>query len=306
MANTGALDIRWVRLNWDDNAVVFPRQFRIERKIANQEFEFLVNSNPVQTTKFPNNWTFVDETVSPETEYTYRIRSFNSGGISYWVTSNTVVTPPAPVQFQAIYFVGGQYIEIPDADILSPRNFTVELWVNQPALARGSRNTYLYKNSYGAEHEWNFMEDAVGTQPGDTGIYSYIDRERFSSDARPVPNVWTHIAVTFDSNLNKLEIFVNGVSVGQKTILAEVLNAPGNLYFGKAYGHPNYNSMTGTMDEIRISNLVRYTTDFQPLRRFAPDAFTIALYHFDGSGDFVLDSSGNGNHGTIYGATRVQ
>ncbi len=63
----------------------------------------------------------------------------------------------------------------------------------------------------------------------------------------------------------------------------------------------------GQIDEVRISNIARYTNDFKPAARFEPDEHTLALYHFDeGAGDVLKDSSGNGHHGKIVGATWVK
>ena len=63
----------------------------------------------------------------------------------------------------------------------------------------------------------------------------------------------------------------------------------------------------GIIDEVRISNIARYTEDFTPQRRFEPDEHTMALYHFDeGSGDVLKDSSGNGHDGKIVGAKWVK
>ena len=68
-------------------------------------------------------------------------------------------------------------------------------------------------------------------------------------------------------------------------------------------------SFSGTIDEVRISNIARYDEDFAPPKpneRFEPDEQTLALYHFDeGQDDILYDSSGNGNHAHIRGATWV-
>jgi serine/threonine protein kinase len=59
----------------------------------------------------------------------------------------------------------------------------------------------------------------------------------------------------------------------------------------------------GFIRELRVSKVVRYTADFTPQRRFEPDADTIALYHCDeGSGDKLIDASGNGHHGKLTNA----
>ena len=54
-----------------------------------------------------------------------------------------------------------------------------------------------------------------------------------------------------------------------------------------------YPSYRGLVDELRLSTVLRYTGDF-PLQthRFAPDAQTAGLYHFDeGSGPVVRDAA---------------
>ncbi len=52
-------------------------------------------------------------------------------------------------------------------------------------------------------------------------------------------------------------------------------------------------SYSGWIDEIRLSNTLRYTAPFTPPGApFTPDANTVALHHLDeGSGDTVGDSS---------------
>jgi hypothetical protein len=59
----------------------------------------------------------------------------------------------------------------------------------------------------------------------------------------------------------------------------------------------------GRVYELRLSKSARYDGDFTPQARYAPDADTIALYHFDaGSGAELRDHSGNNHHGIIYQA----
>ena len=66
-------------------------------------------------------------------------------------------------------------------------------------------------------------------------------------------------------------------------------------------------SLDGIIDEVRISSIARYTEDFTPEDRFDPDEETLALYHFDeGDGEVLVDSSGNGHHGEIHGASWVR
>ena len=60
--------------------------------------------------------------------------------------------------------------------------------------------------------------------------------------------------------------------------------------------YSRYETFRGQIDEVRISAIARYTADFTPhTSPQVPDAYTIALYHFDeGSGDITADATGNG------------
>ena len=63
----------------------------------------------------------------------------------------------------------------------------------------------------------------------------------------------------------------------------------------------------GLIDEMRFSNIVRYTSNFTPAKRLKTDAHTMALYHFDAVGsDILKDSSGNGHDGRIIDARWVK
>ena len=63
----------------------------------------------------------------------------------------------------------------------------------------------------------------------------------------------------------------------------------------------------GMIGAVRVSRVARYTVDFTPTARFAPDADTIGLYHLDeGMGDVAHDSSANQRHGRIKGARWVR
>jgi hypothetical protein len=55
-----------------------------------------------------------------------------------------------------------------------------------------------------------------------------------------------------------------------------------------------YPSFSGWLDEVRLSNTLRYTGSFTPLSKpFVSDNQTVALYHFDeGGGNAVIDASG--------------
>jgi hypothetical protein len=123
--------------------------------------------------------------------------------------------------------------------------------------------------------------------------------------------VWHHIALTRNSANGQLRIFVDGTLDGQVTSVL------GNLSYrdGRATSYPNsdpflvigaekhdagsqYPSYNGLIDEVRVSNILRYTSNFtRPSAPFTTDANTVALYRFNegpvgACTGTILDSSG--------------
>ncbi|MCS7091199.1 MAG: LamG domain-containing protein [Limisphaera sp.] len=122
---------------------------------------------------------------------------------------------------------------------------------------------------------------------------------------------WHHVAVTRQlvSGGSVLRIFVDGVLDAQGS------GPGGDISYrdGRATAWPNsdpylvvgaekhdagpeYPSYSGWLDEVRISNVARYTNNFTPpTSPFTPDAATVALYHFDeGADDTIGDASPSG------------
>lgn len=114
-----------------------------------------------------------------------------------------------------------------------------------------------------------------------------------------------HVAGVWKGKEQRL--FVNGRRVELANTNASAFpETTGGLFLGgapwKNIGHSRW--YRGGIDEVRISRGTRYTSNFEPERRF-PDADpeTLALYHFDEmSGETAADSSGHNHHGTVVNA----
>ncbi len=118
-------------------------------------------------------------------------------------------------------------------------------------------------------------------------------------------NTWYHIAGVADGN--QVKLYVNGALAGTPASKTNTV-LMGSWNVGSAVGR----YFNGLIDEVRISNTARYTENFTPQTTpFEPDEYTKLLLHFDENGDDprnagkAIDSSGNGNHGTITGAKYV-
>jgi hypothetical protein len=201
--------------------------------------------------------------------------------------------------------------------------FTLEFW-----MKAGAANNNGYANC-GAESGWitgNGILDRDVYGAGDFGDYGVVladDGIAFGvsvggsgttlcGNTVVADNTWHHIAVTRSGGT--LQIYVDG------TLDASTNSGPsGNVSYndGRSTAWPNsdpylvigaekhdagsgFPSYNGYFDELRISNIRRYTSNFtRPSAPFTPDGNTMALYHFDAGPagactGTVADSSGAG------------
>jgi hypothetical protein len=124
--------------------------------------------------------------------------------------------------------------------------------------------------------------------------------------------VWHHVAVTHNSSTGQLRIFVDGTldaqgngPVGDISYLVgrgtSYSNSDPFLVFGaeKHDAGVGFPSFYGWLDDVRLSNIIRYTGNFaRPTAPLTADANTVALYALDGgpgnctTGSTIVDSSG--------------
>lgn len=130
-----------------------------------------------------------------------------------------------------------------------------------------------------------------------------------------------HVAVVYDGTT--IHLYLNGnettypVEVNddqnnytplKETITLEQVYSNAIFQIGRTTSSPKSNhSFRGIIDEVRLSSVVRYTSDFIPEKRLKSDEHTMGLYHFDENGSKILkDASGHGRDGRIVKARWVQ
>ena len=95
-----------------------------------------------------------------------------------------------------------------------------------------------------------------------------------------LPDRWYHIALAYDGEAKQARLYFDGVLLASnsETYAAGI---PGNWaigYFSSGLG----SNLMQSVDEVRLSNSVRYTNSFSPATTpFVCDAYTMALWHFD-------------------------
>lgn len=209
-------------------------------------------------------------------------------------------------------------LDNPERPVDVAQNFTLEFWMkangsdNQsPTCAGGANTNWIYGNIILDRDIWGDGDH------GDWGVSLYGGVIAFGASVgsnnrtlcgvtNVANNQWHHIAVTRNATTGAMSIFVNG------NLDATATGPTGNISYrnnrSTSYSHDpylvigaekhdagsSYPSYSGYFDEFRISNTVRYTSNFTPpIQPFEPDSNTLALYHFDeGQGTIAHDTSG--------------
>ena len=200
-------------------------------------------------------------------------------------------------------------------------DFTIEFWMKANA---GDNIATVCDAS-----QWyfsNIMVDRDVDGPGDYGDYSIglgnrklmVGVERLNNGPQGVcgntivdNGMWHHIAVTRKASNGEIRLFVDGLldgSLSSSSAIGDISyrdnrptaqpNSDPYLVLGaEKHDYPGSLYYNGWIDEFRISNVIRYTSNFSvPQDPFAVDAQTLALYHFNtGSGTLVLDALNQSN-----------
>lgn len=182
-------------------------------------------------------------------------------------------------------------------DDLHDNAFTAEAWVRADGWGVNSDSGRILAKSAGAGDGWLLGLDSryglVAMITGQTSGSSVItSTSGFSPDL-----VWHHVAMTYDDEGDrKVRLWLDGTLVGsgnavQGAVKTDNLN---DLFIG-SLSSTTWN-FDGAIAWIRISNSIRYTTNFTPPSRFSSpttDANVVAQWNMDeGTGTSVTNDGG--------------
>lgn len=175
---------------------------------------------------------------------------------------------------------------------------TIELWFRPSfstddfAFKRNSNRTINFLSA----GKYRELTHYIASGPYTTKPYAYVyltinrapKRGDYGAHARKPfrAGEWTHIAATWEVTDEEAEcfVFIDGMKRERMWLYPWPLPAPGRFRLHDVDDVIKIGPADGTLDELRISDVVRYTTDFTPLDvPFAVDSHTKALLHFDGS-----------------------
>jgi hypothetical protein len=178
-------------------------------------------------------------------------------------------------------------------------SITVEFWV--------------FKNNDPDEH-------IIGTEYFSTGWHvNGLDRETpynvasvgglgvpSSSEVFIPLGEWTHIVLQYDGSLseNNITFFINGEIKYQESGFPNEIGDGGVIAINRHIWSSGASSrLSGKLDEVRISNIARYSENFTPsTNQLQNDNNTLLLLNFETtSSNQVIDSSDFQNHGNVSG-----
>ncbi|MGQ9926357.1 MAG: LamG domain-containing protein, partial [Chloroflexaceae bacterium] len=147
------------------------------------------------------------------------------------------------------------------------------------------------------------------------GVSVGEDDRQLVGDVVVTDGQWHHIALT-RSDGGRIALFVDGAPAGSTEgpdgrvdyrvdrPTRQPDSDPYLVLGAEKHGYPGSYHYSGLLDDLRISNVARYSGPFsRPAEPHPLDAQTVALYRFDeGAGAFIGDSSnatGGPSHGTL-------
>ncbi|MGG9961558.1 LamG domain-containing protein [Ferruginibacter sp. SUN106] len=182
--------------------------------------------------------------------------------------------------------------------------FTVEFWVKTSNTK--SNDTYWQRPYlFGNETNGNNSGDlGITINNGYIGMYQGIsnlntDQQFLSTSIRVNDNFWHHIAAV--NNGQTLNLYVDGNIVGSLVSGRQLITNSAPLTFGGAsldhnfsgnFNNTNFFSQSAFGD-ARISNVARYTANFQPPGAYTSDGNTVSLYHLSNQTNIGNNNTAN-------------
>ena len=207
---------------------------------------------------------------------------------------------------EALDFDGvNDQVLVPDNNALDPSNITIETWVKLNTAS----------NYYGL-----VMKSNPGVWNGGWGLATSFNGKNFdfwpntwgttnmiTSNTTITPNVWYHVAASYNSSTGFARMYINGKLDTTKYIGTSIANSAHNLGLGFDGSTYHFN---GTLDEVRIWNVERdpcQIASFMNAEITSTASGLVANYHFNQGNAGIsnptvttlVDASGNGHNGTL-------
>lgn len=196
----------------------------------------------------------------------------------------------------SLNFSGNGYVRLSNKLVNNPDEFTIEAWVKP--IEQGTMNGMVFYHGQGGE-----IELEIGSDLGISFLVNLDTWYAVYSSTKLTIGRWSHIAGVYKRSEQKLKIFINGVLEATVSTPNTDMRESGYFSMIGSYGDAALQKYKGNIDEVRFSNVARYSSDFLTTADLLSDANTIGLWKFnEGVGSITYDASGNGFNGNIIDA----
>ncbi len=199
-------------------------------------------------------------------------------------------------------FNGGSFVTVPDSDPLRLGGvFTVEFWMQVNSIDE-EWTGLVGKGNAATAHNYH-----VWLQHSSRSLqFSYANAAGaevlINTPANSVKlGRWQHVAAVLDAAQDLMKVYIDGKEQASGTPLGVPATNNTPLWMGRNLDNNANGYLHGMLDEIRLSDTVRYPAPFVPAAAaFTPDEHTMALWHCDEMGGFVNGDAGpNGADGVV-------
>ena len=227
-----------------------------------------------------------------------------AGGVDCEVTDQICLGGACAEPCGALSFDGlDDYVEGPAGALFATSELTVEAWVFPLSFGSEGRRNVVGTDDWAGGGSRGFVLFVGDGHPG-FKIGTASGWQQVLSSVTIASHQWSHVAAQHDET--SLSIYVNGVLVG--TTASNAMQASNlNLRLGNTPMTDRASRLyDGLLDEVRISDVLRYSGSFTPSETLETDGDTLGLYAFtEDRQDIAVDSSGQGRDATLNGPRRV-
>jgi hypothetical protein len=209
----------------------------------------------------------------------------------------------------ALSFDGNDYVSITNPNVLDfTTQFTLACWFKTATIAStAGGELFILAKALPAGGTYKYALFAGNGNKLSFALYNGTSNPRVDDVTQLKVGEYTFATVTYDGA--NIKLYKNGVFVAQTATTLSLPTGTSNFEIGRRAGASDRN-FKGIIDEPRSWNRALSSTEVSDLyyngltRDSALASGLVGEWLFDeGSGSIALDASGNGNNGTITGAT---
>ncbi len=195
---------------------------------------------------------------------------------------------------------GDGFVLVQDHESLSlDEDFTVEFWLKPDSSLRYSH--ILNKHQPGRNDDGSWVLKLIFGPSGELSFafsWPYIPFEIHMNVEKTFPkNDWFHFALCYLKSKKYYSFWINGNLIKEGFAEINIKDTNWPLYIGSEI---SYNYYKGLIAEIRLSDIVRYTSTFRSQASFHLDQNTLAYWPCnEKSGDTLNDLGPFENHGKL-------